>query len=105
VKLHDGRDLEAETIGVDSLSDVAVIKLKEEADNVPVAYLGDSDKLRPGDWAIAIGNPLSLTSTVTSGIISALGRSMSGSARYENFIQTDAAVNPGNSGGALVDIG
>jgi serine protease Do len=105
VKLHDGRDFEAKVIGSDSLSDVAVLKLKEEdVTDLPVAYLGDSDKLRPGDWAIAIGNPFSLTSSVTAGIISALGRSMNGGSRYENFIQTDAAINPGNSGGALVDI-
>lgn len=104
VKLHDGRDFEAEVVGTDSLSDVAVIRLKEKVFDLPVAYLGDSEKLRPGDWAIAIGNPFSLTSTVTAGIISALGRSMDGGAKYENFIQTDAAVNPGNSGGALVDI-
>jgi serine protease Do len=104
VKLHDGREFEAKVVGTDSLSDVAVIKLKEKVDDLPVAYLGDSDKLRPGDWALAVGNPFSLTSTVTAGIISALGRSMNGGNRYESFIQTDAAVNPGNSGGPLVDI-
>ena len=73
--------------------------------DLPVAYLGNSDKLRPGDWAIAVGNPFSLTSTVTLGIISALKRTTGGNAEgYQNFIQTDAAINPGNSGGALVNI-
>jgi len=105
VKLHDGRILKAETVGSDSLTDVAVIKIVEKVDKLPVAYLGDSDKMRPGDWVIAVGNPFSLTSTVTTGIVSALGRNVSGgSDAYQNFIQTDAAINPGNSGGALVNI-
>jgi serine protease Do len=104
VKLNDGRQFEADIIGSDSLSDVAVIKIRGKVHDLPVAYLGDSDKLRPGDWVIAIGNPFSLTSTVTAGIVSALGRSVSGGAAYQNFIQTDAAINPGNSGGALVNI-
>jgi len=104
VKLNDGRNYDAEVVGADSLSDVAVIKIKEHVGDLPVAELGNSDRLRPGDWAIAIGNPFSFTSTVTAGIISALNRSVDGGDRYENFIQTDAAINPGNSGGALVDI-
>jgi serine protease Do len=105
VKTSDNRSFQAEIVGTDSLSDVAVIKIKEKAKNLPVAYLGDSDKLRPGDWAIAIGNPFSLASSVTMGIISALGRTTGGNANsYQNFIQTDAAINPGNSGGALVNI-
>ncbi len=104
VKLNDGREFEAEIIGSDSLSDVAVLQIKGDVDDLPVAYLGDSDKLRPGDWTIAIGNPFSLTSTVTVGIVSALGRNISGGLAYQNFIQTDAAINPGNSGGALVNI-
>lgn len=104
VKLHDGRTLKAETVGSDSLTDVAVIKIVDKVDKLPVAYLGDSDKMRPGDWAIAVGNPFSLTSTVTTGIVSALGRNVSGNEAYQNFIQTDAAINPGNSGGALVNI-
>jgi serine protease Do len=103
VKLNDGREFAAKVVGSDSLSDVAVLKIEGKFDSIPVAYLGDSDKLRPGDWVIAIGNPFSLTSTVTSGIVSALGRSMGGPG-YQNFIQTDAAINPGNSGGALVNI-
>jgi len=106
VKTSDGRTFEAGVVGVDSLSDVAVIKIKEKVKDLPVAYLGDSDKLRPGDWAIAVGNPFSLTSSVTMGIISALGRQTPGmdNSKYQNYIQTDAAINPGNSGGALVNI-
>ena len=103
VEMYDEREYEAEIVGVDSLSDVAVIKLKENVPDLPVAYLGDSDKLRPGDWVMAIGNPFTLSSTVTTGIISALGR-QTGMTVYQNFIQTDAAINPGNSGGALVNI-
>ncbi|MBN1128216.1 MAG: DegQ family serine endoprotease [Chitinispirillaceae bacterium] len=104
VKTSDKRSFQAEIVGADSLADVAVIKIKEKVKDLPVAYLGDSDKLRPGDWAIAIGNPFSLTSSVTLGIISALKRSAGGGEMYQNFIQTDAAINPGNSGGALINI-
>jgi len=105
VKTSDKRSFEAEIVGVDSLSDVAVIKIKGDVKDLPVAYLGDSDKLRPGDWTLAIGNPFSLTSSVTLGIVSALGRTTQNSGMaYQNFIQTDAAINPGNSGGALVNI-
>lgn len=105
VKTADNRSFQAEIIGSDSLSDVAVIKITEKVKNLPVAFLGDSDKLRPGDWAIAIGNPFSLSSSVTLGIVSALGRTaQTNSNSYQNFIQTDAAINPGNSGGALVNI-
>ena len=107
VKLSDGRSFEAEIVGTDTLTDVAVIKMKEKVDNLPVVALGNSDNLRTGDWAIAVGNPFALTSTVTVGIVSALGRSMpdrEGGGMYQNFIQTDAAINPGNSGGALVNI-
>lgn len=104
VKLQDKRVFDAEIVGSDSLSDVAVIKITEKADDLPVAYLGDSEKLRPGDWVMAIGNPFSLTSTVTAGIVSAKGRAVSGGRSYQSFIQTDAAINPGNSGGALVNL-
>ena len=105
VKMSDGRSFEAYVVGSDSLSDVAVIKIKDNVRNLPVAFLGDSDKLRPGDWAVAIGNPFSLTSSVTMGIVSATGRTTPGNASsFQNFIQTDAAINPGNSGGALVNI-
>ncbi|MBD3346682.1 MAG: Do family serine endopeptidase [Chitinivibrionales bacterium] len=104
VRFHDKRSFDAEIIGSDSLSDVAVLKINKEIDDYPAAYLGDSDELRPGDWVVAIGNPFSLSWTVTAGIVSALGRSVSGSERYENYVQTDAAINPGNSGGAMVNI-
>jgi len=105
VKTSDKRSFQAEVVGLDSLADVAVIKIKEKVSDLPVAYLGDSEKLRPGDWAIAVGNPFSLTSSVTLGIISALKRITGGIPdAYQNFIQTDAAINPGNSGGALVNI-
>jgi serine protease Do len=104
VKTADKRSFQAEVVGADSLADVAVIRIKEKVKDLPVAYLGDSDKLRPGDWAIAIGNPFSLTSSVTLGIISALKRTTGGGDMYQNFIQTDAAINPGNSGGALINI-
>lgn len=104
VKTSDNRSYEAEIIGADSLADIAVVKIKEKVKDLPVAYLGDSDKLRPGDWAIAIGNPFSFTSSVTLGIVSALGRETPGNqGTYQNYIQTDAAINPGNSGGALVN--
>ncbi len=104
VETYDEREFEAEIIGIDSLSDVAVIKIKGDVSNLPVAYLGDSEKLHPGDWVLAVGNPFNLSSTVTTGIISALGRQAAGINMYQNFIQTDAAINPGNSGGALVNI-
>ncbi|MDR2592726.1 MAG: DegQ family serine endoprotease [Chitinispirillales bacterium] len=108
IKTADGRGFDAYVVGADSLSDVAVVKIKESVNNLPVAYLGDSDLLRPGDWAVAIGNPFSLTSSVTMGIVSAIGRQTpnpgGGAAQYQNYIQTDAAINPGNSGGALVNI-
>jgi serine protease Do len=104
VKTSDGRTFDANIIGVDSLSDVAVIKIKGDVNNLTVAYIGDSDKLRPGEWVMAVGNPFSLTSTVTQGIVSALGRAVDNSTQYQNYIQTDAAINPGNSGGALVNL-
>ncbi len=107
VKTSDNRSFEAKIIGSDSLTDVAVIKITNKVNDLPIAYLGDSDKLRPGDWSIAVGNPFSLTSSVTMGIISAIGRttpSPGSGTTYQNFIQTDAAINPGNSGGALVNI-
>ncbi len=106
VGLYDKRRFDATVIGTDPLTDLAVVKI--DADNLPVAYLGDSDNLKVGQWVMAIGNPLSLSSTVTAGIISAIGRGQLGLIRdsygVENFIQTDAAINPGNSGGALVDL-
>ncbi|HEX7510251.1 MAG TPA: DegQ family serine endoprotease [Chitinivibrionales bacterium] len=104
VKTSDGRTFDASIVGVDSLSDVAVIKIKTAAKDLVVAYLGDSEKLRVGEWVMAVGNPFSLTSTVTQGIVSALGRKVDNSNLYQNYIQTDAAINPGNSGGALVNL-
>jgi len=107
VGLHDKRTIEAKVIGTDPLTDLAVIKIN--ADDLTVAYLGNSDNLKVGQWVMAIGNPLALSSTVTAGIVSALNRGRLGLLKdqqygVENFIQTDAAINPGNSGGALVDL-
>lgn len=102
VKLHDGRELEAKVIGSDEKSDVAVIKV--EAKNLPVLPLGNSDKLKIGEWVIAIGNPFGLAETVTVGVVIAKGRSNVHIADYEDFIQTDAAINPGNSGGPLLNL-
>ncbi|MDX2271344.1 MAG: HhoA/HhoB/HtrA family serine endopeptidase [Cyanobacteriota bacterium] len=104
VTLKDGRTLEGRVLGEDPLTDVAVVQI--QATNLPTIPLGDSDQLRPGEWVIAIGNPLGLDNTVTAGIISATGRSSSevgvGDKRVD-FIQTDAAINPGNSGGPLLN--
>jgi len=106
VGLSDKRQFDAVVVGTDPLTDLAVVKI--EANNLPVAFLGNSDNLKVGQWVMAIGNPLSLSSTVTAGIVSAIGRGQLGLIRdsygVENFIQTDAAINPGNSGGALVDL-
>jgi len=102
VTLTDGRTLKAELVGSDSETDVAVIKVPpDDLTEVPMA---DSEALRVGDYVVAIGNPFGLGQTVTSGIVSALGRSGLGIEGYEDFIQTDASINPGNSGGALVDL-
>jgi serine protease Do len=106
VGLSDKRTFTAKVVGTDPLTDLAVIKI--DANNLTTAYLGDSDNLKVGQWVMAIGNPLSLTSTVTAGIVSAIGRGQLGlikdSYGVENFIQTDAVINPGNSGGAMVDL-
>jgi serine protease Do len=105
IKTSDKRTFSAEIVGVDSLSDVAVLKIKGQAKDLAVAYLGNSDKLRVGEWVMAVGNPFALTSTVTQGIVSALGRrDDKNPTQYQNYIQTDAAINPGNSGGALVNL-
>ncbi len=107
VTLRDGRQIEADLVGSDRDSDLAVIKLKERGP-FPFARMGDSDDLMIGETAIAIGNPFGLENTVTVGVLSAVGRSLPGpdrqAVRYADFIQTDAAINPGNSGGALVNI-
>ncbi len=104
VKLKDGRELVGKVLGIDTVTDVAVVKI--EANNLPVVSLGKSEDLQPGEWAIAIGNPLGLDNTVTVGIISATGRSSSDVGvpdKRVSFIQTDAAINPGNSGGPLLN--
>ena len=103
VILKDGRQIEGKVLGSDEMTDIAVIQAK--ADNLPTVSLGSSQNLQPGDWAIAIGNPLGLDNTVTSGIISAIGRKSGqiGVDKRVSFIQTDAAINPGNSGGPLLN--
>ena len=102
VQLADGRTFEAKLVGRDSQVDLAVLKVEAE-DLVQIGF-SDSTQVRVGDFVVAIGNPFGLTQTVTSGIVSALGRSGLGIEGYEDFIQTDAPINPGNSGGALVDL-
>jgi serine protease Do/serine protease DegQ len=102
VTLLDGRQLTAKVIGSDPDSDIAVIQIP--ANNLTALPLADSDTLRVGDFVVAIGNPFGLGQTVTSGIVSALGRTGLGIEGYEDFIQTDASINPGNSGGALVNL-
>lgn len=102
VTLKDGRTYEAKKIGEDPESDIALLQIK--ADNLTELSIADSDALRVGDFTIAIGNPFGLGQTVTSGIVSALGRSGLNIEKYEDFIQTDAAINSGNSGGALVNV-
>lgn len=103
VTLNNNQTYPATLVGTDPATDVALLKV--EATGLPVIPFGDSDKLRLGEWVIAIGSPYDLRSTITAGIVSAKGRSMpsNGEFKIESFIQTDAAVNPGNSGGALVD--
>ena len=103
VTLNNNETYPATLVGTDPATDVALLKI--EANGLPIIPFGDSDKLRLGEWVIAIGSPYDLRSTITAGIVSAKGRSMPSNGEYkiESFIQTDAAVNPGNSGGALVD--
>jgi S1-C subfamily serine protease len=104
VTLKDGRSFEGKVLGEDTVTDVAVVKI--EASDLPIVTLGNSEQLRPGEWAIAIGNPLGLDNTVTAGIISATGRTSAQVGvpdRRVGFIQTDAAINPGNSGGPLLN--
>lgn len=102
VTLNDGRQLKAEVVGKDPEADVAIIRIPE--DNLTELPIADSSQLKVGDFVVAIGNPFGLGQTVTSGIVSALGRSGLGIEGYEDFIQTDASINPGNSGGALVNL-
>jgi serine protease Do len=100
VKLSDRQEFQARRIGTDPRIDLALIKI--DAQNLPYATLGDSSKLEPGEWVIALGSPFGLEQTMTAGIVSATGRKFGGP--YDNYIQTDASINPGNSGGALVNM-
>ncbi|MHC4518315.1 MAG: trypsin-like peptidase domain-containing protein, partial [Planctomycetota bacterium] len=102
VKLADGRKLTAELVGTDPQTDVAVVKIDET--DLPHIPLANSDTLEVGEWVVAIGSPFGLSHTVTAGIVSAKGRSRIGVADYEDFIQTDAAINFGNSGGPLLNL-
>ncbi len=102
VRFSDGRELPATLVGADSETDLAVIQVSATA--LPVAVLGDSKAIEPGDWVLAIGCPFGLEHTVTAGIISAKGRDGLGLTTFEEYIQTDAAINPGNSGGPLIDL-
>lgn len=102
LKTLDNTEYNAEVVGTDPESDLALLKVDKK--NLPFIELGDSAGCRPGEWVLAIGNPLSFEHTVTAGIISAKGRQLLGGPTYQNFIQTDAAINPGNSGGPLVNM-
>lgn len=101
VKLNDNREFKGRIIGTDPSTDLALIKVEEN--DLPTIPVGDSDALKVGEWVLAVGNPFNLTSTVTAGIVSAKARSLGASGGIESFIQTDAAINQGNSGGALVN--
>jgi serine protease Do len=105
IVLYDHREFPAEYVGSDPTTDIAVLKI--EAEDLPVAYMGNSENIEIGEWVLAVGNPLNFASTITAGIISAVGRDINiidEDYRIENFIQTDAVINPGNSGGALVNL-
>jgi serine protease Do len=104
VTTRDGRKFDAKLVGRDPATDIAVLQLQGSRDNLKAIPLGDSNRIEVGDFVIAIGNPFGLGHTVTSGIVSALGRTGLGKQGYEDFIQTDASINPGNSGGALVNL-
>jgi Do/DeqQ family serine protease len=103
VHLADQRVFPGEVVGFDSKTDVAVLRINSDQP-LPVAVLGDSDRIRVGQWALAIGNPFGLDSTLTVGVVSATGRANVGIEDYEDFIQTDASINPGNSGGPLLNV-
>lgn len=100
VKLSDGRELKAHVVGADPATDLALLRLEQVKGDLPVATLGDSDKMEVGDWVMAIGNPFGLEATVTVGVLSGKGRTI-GASDYDDFLQTDASINPGNSGGPL----
>ena len=103
VRMADQRVFPGEVLGLDPKTDVAVLKVKSDQP-LPVAVLGDSERIKVGQWALAIGNPFGLDSTLTVGVVSATGRANVGIEHYEDFIQTDASINPGNSGGPLLNI-
>jgi serine protease Do len=102
VKLDDDKEFDAEVVGRDPNTDLALLKI-ETKEKLPVIAMGDSDKLKIGQWVVAIGSPFGLERTVTAGIVSAKGRVI-GSGPYDDFIQTDASINPGNSGGPLLNM-
>lgn len=101
IVLNNKKEYKAKLIGTDPTNDIALIKI--DAKDLPYVTFGDSDHIKVGEWVLAVGNPYNLTSTVTAGIVSAKGRDLDGNGSVDSFIQTDAAVNPGNSGGALVN--
>ncbi|MFN0063554.1 MAG: trypsin-like peptidase domain-containing protein [Myxococcaceae bacterium] len=103
VTLNDGREFDAEVVGRDPATDVALIRIKGKVQALPAVRFGNSDHLRVGDWVVAIGNPFGLASSVSAGIISARAREI-GAGQYDEFLQTDAAINPGNSGGPLFNL-
>ncbi len=104
IRLSSKEEFRGRVVGNDPKTDLAVVRFEPERTQLRVAQLGNSDTLRVGEWAIAIGNPFGLDQTVTVGVVSAVGRADVGIATYENFIQTDASINPGNSGGPLVNL-
>jgi serine protease Do len=104
ITMVDEREMEAEIVGTDPKSDVAVLRIKGDLKGITPIPIGDSTKLRLGEIVLAMGNPFGLEHTVTMGIVSAKGRANVGITDYEDFIQTDAAINPGNSGGALINL-
>ncbi len=104
IKLNDGREFEGKLVGADSRIDVALVSFESKDSTIPVAQLGDSDKVQPGDICLAFGAPLGYSQSVTQGIVSAVGRSESSMSSISDYIQTDAAINQGNSGGPLVNI-
>ena len=103
VVFHKGKRYPASLVGTDRKTDIALLQIDPGNDKIPAVALGDSEKIQIGEWVVAIGNPFGLTSTVTAGIISAMGRDI-GQGPYDDFIQTDASINPGNSGGPLFDL-
>jgi serine protease Do len=103
VVFHKGKKYSATLVGTDRKTDIALLKIDPGSDKIPAVSLGDSERIQVGQWVVAIGNPFGLSSTVTAGIISAMGRDI-GQGPYDDFIQTDASINPGNSGGPLFDL-